>query len=171
MPSHCTVTFLEEEKEGTTFNYCPVYGANMGKCWDKYWKNHYYFSLKAIFPFLFLWRKSRHGDYLLKKHSNQSLITWSARARDWVLLLLWPAVPEHAQVFAPQHGGKDIQGCLEDTASWDIGSTGHAACWDLSLPRQSCPLELSEHSAFFLQNPSSQHLSRLWGIFCKLCVH
>lgn len=172
--SHCIVTLLEEEKwkEETTFNYCPVYGASMDKHWDTYWQNHYYFSLKAIFPFPLSWRKSPHGNYYLKKHSNQSLNTWSPRARDLnFTVTLTSSTRAHSGIYSTAQG------------------PGH-----LGLPgRQSCQLRYWEHRALcllgsppsntvllskafiaqwcFLKNPSSQHLSWLWGIFCKLCVH
>lgn len=106
--SHCTVTFLEEEKgrEGTTFNYCPVWGASTDKGWNTYWQNQSV-SLKTIFPFPFSWRKSPHGDYLLRSHSNRSLNTWSARARDLNFTVTLTSSTRACSGIAPEHRGKN----------------------------------------------------------------
>lgn len=133
--SHCTVTFLEEEKprEGTTFNYCPVYGTSMDKCWDIYWQNHF-FHEKLFFLFPLSWRKSPHIDSLLKRHLNQSLNTWSARAKDLDFTVPLTSSTRACSGICSIAQGQGHLGLLgENCVSWDSGRTGRAACWDLSL--------------------------------------
>lgn len=84
----------------------------------------------------------------------EAVITGVQGPWTWILLLLWPAVPEHVQAFAPQHRGMDIwlliHGCLEDTVSAQVlGPQDTALDGIPPFPRQSCPLRLSEHSAVF----------------------
>lgn len=89
---------------------------------------------KSYFP-LPVFVKSRHGDYLLKKHSNQSLNTWSARARD---LNFTVTLSSSTRAFAPQHRGRDTQGCLGDAVLAEIlGAQGTLLTG--ICPFQDCP--------------------------------
>lgn len=174
LASYCTVTLLEEEKgkEGTTFNYCPLYGASMDKRWDTYWQNHYYFSLKAIFPFPLSWRKSPSGNYLLKKHSNQSLNTWSARARDLNFAVTVTSSARACSGICSTEKGPGHLGLPGRQPRQLRYGEPRALCVLGSVPSNTVlPSKAFRAQWCFLQNPSSQHLSWLWGIFCKLCVH
>lgn len=158
---HSDISRGRKRKGRDNFNYCPVYGASMDKHYDICWQNHYYFSLEAIFPFPFSWRKCPHGDYPLKKHSNQSLNTWSARGSTRAC----SGICSTAQ--GPGHLGLPGRQLCQ-VRYWEH----KALCLLGSVPSKIVlPSEAFRAQSCFLQNPSSQHLSWLWGIFCKLCVH
>lgn len=70
----------------------------------------------------------------------------------WILLLLWPPVPENAPLFTSQHRGMDIwlftHSCLGDTVSVQLPQNTPLAGIFL-FSSQSYPLRLSEYSAVF----------------------
>lgn len=124
------------------------------KCWQTYRQSHYYFSIKAIFPFLLWWGNIPHRDCFWKGMQTRGCNNWNARATGLFLLFLWPGVPEHAQAFTPQYRDMDIwlsiHSCPRDTGSAQaLGPQDTSLAEIHPFPRQSCPLRLSEHSAVF----------------------
>lgn len=140
------------------------------KCWNTYWQKLYCFSLKAVFSFLLFWgvtetssEKAFHPDPVI----NDVQGPWT-----WILLLLWPAAPEHAQAFAPQHKSMDswllTHSCLGDTVSEKILAPQDTLLAGIHLfPRQSSE-SFRAQCWFVLVHKNTYYDSR---IFHWLCMH
>lgn len=141
------------------------------KCWGTYWQNHYYFSLKTVFPFHLWWGKSPHGDPFWKDIQARGCHNLSTRATD---LNFTATLTSSTRACSGIHSSAQGHGHLAShphlsrrhCVSAGIRTTGHITCWDASLPKTVLLSEAFRTPCCFLQKASSQqHLSQFWRIF------
>lgn len=166
------MTFGEEEKEGGEGTYTALLMVtSTDKCWDTYWQNHYYFSLKATFPSHLWWGKSTHGGPSQKDIQTRGCHNHSARAMDLNFTVTltsstraWSGICSSAQGHGHLASHPQLPG--RHCVSTGIRTTGHTTCWDASLPKTVLPSEAFRAHCCFLQKASSQQqLSWFWRIF------
>lgn len=158
----------EEERQPVTTALLMV--TSKDKCWNTYWQNHYYFSLKAIFPFLLWWGKSPHGDPFWTGIQTRGCHNWSASAMDLNFTVTLTSSTRACSGIcstAQGHGHLVSHPRLpgRHSVSTGIRTTGHSTCWDPSLPKAVLPSEAFRAQCCFLQKASSQQHLWFWRIF------
>lgn len=164
MSSHHTAQWhLESRKKGEERQ--PVATAllmvtSKDRCWHTYWQSHYYFSLKAIFPFLLWWGNSPHRGHFWKGVQTRGCNNWNARAMGlFFTVSLTRSARACSGIYSlvQRHGHLALHPQLPQRhwVSTGIRTTGHVSCWDPSLPKAVLPSEAFRAQCCFLQKDSS----------------